>query len=158
MAYLVCCGPTLTPGIVMLIFMVGNQGVANLYTHICAYPPHSVREARGWIGWRLGRGFRIRPSRCPIHNFIGSNLIPIPLLLSLVPFIARMERRSRTLSLNLLFNLICYVCPDVTLIFLLPVVLTYLLFNVIIPCTIWRSPPDINHGYISRDSKIYSCY
>jgi len=68
MAYLVCCGPTLTLGIVTLIFMVANQGVAHLYTHICAYPRDSVREARGWIGWRLGRGLSIRLSRYPIHN------------------------------------------------------------------------------------------
>jgi hypothetical protein len=84
-AYLVCCGSTLTPGILTLIFMVADQGVADPYTRICAYPWDSVREARGWIGWRLGRGLSNRPSRHPIHNFIGSDLISIPLLLPTFP-------------------------------------------------------------------------
>jgi len=85
MAYLVRCSPTLTPGILTLIFMVANQGVADLYPHICAYPRDSVREARGRIGWRLSRGLSFRSSHYPIHNSIGFDLIPIPLLLSTFP-------------------------------------------------------------------------
>jgi hypothetical protein len=45
------------------LFMVANQGFADLYTHICAYSRNSVREARGWIGWRPGRGLSARPVR-----------------------------------------------------------------------------------------------
>jgi len=103
MAYLVCCSPTLTSGILMLIFMVANQGVADLYTHICTYPWDSIHEARGWIGWRLGRGLSIRPSHYDIHNFFRSDLISIPPLLSTFPLLHSLECQSWTLLLDLVF-------------------------------------------------------
>ena len=107
MAYLVCCGPTLTSGILTLISMVANQGVADLYTHIRAYPRDSVREARGWVSWRLGRCLSVRSSWYPIHNFFGSDLIPIPRLLCTFPLLHSLDGVS---VLNSFTRLIA--CPD----------------------------------------------
>lgn len=92
MAYLVRCGLTLTSDILALMLIVVNQGVADLFNCVCAYPRHSVREAKRWIGWRLGGGLSVKffgsffsvsqllvhestfpeshRSRHPIHNFI----------------------------------------------------------------------------------------
>ena len=57
MAYLVRCGPTLTSDILALMLIVVNQGVADLFNCVCAYPRHSVREAMDWLEawWRLKR-------------------------------------------------------------------------------------------------------
>lgn len=114
MAYLVCYGPTLTSDVLMLIFMVANQGVADLYTHICAYPRDSVCEARGWVSWRLGRCLSVRSSCYPIHNFIGSDLIPIPRLLSTFPLLHSLDGASVLNSLSVLNSFTRLIaCPDI---------------------------------------------
>jgi hypothetical protein len=44
MAYVVRCGPTLTYDTLALMLIVVNQGVADLFNCVCAYPRHSVRD------------------------------------------------------------------------------------------------------------------